>query len=113
MPVCLALAVCACAARAHEQRYTGALDGCGISTATLNRQGDEAAFTPGDGVLVLRGTVGADGSLIATLNTQPAGKPPYMLKVQARFAGESAAVTYTTPKCTAQGSLALVHPGLF
>ncbi len=100
----LVLAVAGCAAA--PRRFAGTLAGCGAPlTATLTRAGDAFAFAPGDGPLVLRGQVAADGTLSGSLNTQPPGKPAYMLAVAGRLAPGGATLTYTTPRCTATGEL--------
>jgi len=88
------------AAQPAEIRYAGTLSGCGQSNpATLTRIRGAFAFAPSDGVLVLRGTVAADGSLSATLNTQPPTKPPFLLTVHGHATTEAATVSYTTPVC--------------
>ena len=110
--VVLALAGCGGPAAPHPLRYTGALAGCGLAAATLAQQGPAFTFTPGDGVLTIGGSIGADGSFQGTLNTQPAGKPAFVLQVRGRIAGESATVDYTTPRCHAHATLTLVHPAL-
>ena len=92
---------------------TGTLAGCGPATpATLTRAGDAFAFSATDGVLVLHGTTAADGTLAATLNTQPPSKPPFLLTVNGRAAAESVTPSYVTPRCTAAGTLTRVHPSL-
>ncbi len=91
-----------------QRRYVGTLAGCdGNGTATLTRIRNEFAFAPNDGALLIRGTVAADGSLRGTLNTQPPGKPPYMLIVTGQATKDVVTVTYATPQCTAHGSLKL------
>lgn len=96
-----------------ERRYTGTLTGCGAPLpATLNRLGDGFAFTPGNGALTLRGTVAPDGGLRGALNTQPAGRPPYLLALTGRIDAAAVALRYTTPHCTATGSLAVVPVSL-
>ena len=97
----------------HEQRFTGALDGCGARAATLTRMGESITFTPSDGVLVLPGTVAADGAVAAALNTQLPGKPPFLLTLHGRMDAERAELTYATPRCTAHGTLKRVHPAAF
>jgi hypothetical protein len=109
----LALAGCGAAKQAHEARYTGALPECGLAAATLTRQGEAFAFAPGDGALVIRGAVAADGGFAGTLNTQPPGKPPFELSVHGRIAEETAMLDYATPRCHTHGSLARVHPPMF
>ena len=93
----------------RQQRYAGTLAGCGGGLpATLVRVQDTFAFTPGDGALLLRGTIAADGTLAATLDTQPPGKPPYELAVRGRIDAAAATLRYATPTCTASGTLAHV-----
>ena len=94
-----------------ETRFTGALDGCGVTTATLIQRGAAAQFVPGDGTLVLTGTVAADGTLSASLNTQPPGKPPYLLSVSGHLDAAAATLTYVTPRCTAHGTLRRSNSG--
>jgi hypothetical protein len=114
--VALTLAVlggCGLAPAGHEVRYTGALPECGSSAATLTRQGSEFVFAPTDGSLVIHGIVAADGGFAGQLNTQPPGKPPFLLAVTGHLADESATLSYSTPRCRAEATLARVHMGLF
>ncbi len=106
----LALASCGTPVT-RESRYTGQITGCGPATpATLARAEDTFTFAPSDGVLVLRGKVAADGSLTATLNTQPPGKPPYVLSVSGHIDPEAVTLRYATPTCkAAPATLARVH----
>ncbi len=67
--------------------------------------GGDFAFAPGDGVLVIRGKVGPDGALEGNLNTQPAGKPAYVLGVTGRLSMHTATLTYVTPRCQYQATL--------
>ena len=112
MPALLALLVAACATPlARQARYTGALAGCGAAqTSTLTRVAERGgngsfAFAPADGSLIVRGTVAPDGTLRGSLNTQPPGKPPFMLQVQGLAGTETADVTYITPTCRAEAHL--------
>lgn len=92
-----------------QRRYVGTLTGCGAALpATLVRLRDGFAFSPGDSSLLLRGGIGADGTLAGSLNTQPPGKPPWLLAVAGKLTPTSASVTYTTPRCVAAGTLAVV-----
>ena len=101
----LALTACITPAAAR-QRYTGQLAGCAAPMpATLVRQRDRFAFTPDNGALMLRGRITPDGHLAATLNTQPPGKPPYVLAVEGTIDGAAARLRYTTPRCAATGTL--------
>jgi hypothetical protein len=106
---CLAAALAGCGAPLSAQRrYGGTLSGCGAPlAATLMAQGGGFAFAPGDGVLVIRGTVAADGTLQGRLNTAGPGRPPFVLSVSGRIVGAAATLSYATPRCTAQGTLAL------
>jgi hypothetical protein len=99
-----------------EQRFTGQLIGCGggATAATLTRTGDAIAFAPDDGVLVLRGTVAADGTFTARLNTQPAGKPAYLLTAAGQVGEDGATVSFAAPTCArATATLTRVRGGLF
>jgi hypothetical protein len=90
-----------------QRRYVGELAGCeGATTATLTRIRNQFAFTPADSALVIRGTIGPDGTLAGSLDTQPAGNPAYVLAVSGQIGDDSARVTYATPRCTARGTLA-------
>ena len=96
-------------------RFAGQLSGCGETTAaTLTRTADAVSFAPSDGVLVLRGTVAADGAFTARLNTQPPGKPPFLLTATGQVDAESATVSYVTPRCPqATATLKRMHYALF
>jgi hypothetical protein len=104
----LLLAGCS-TALTQQTRYAGTLTGCGAPMpASLVRNGAAFAFAPGDGVLVIRGTVAPDGGVSGTLNTQPPGKPPFALSVRGRLDPAGAALTYATPRCQASGRLPAV-----
>ena len=91
-----------------QRRYVGTLQGCDATmTATLTRIGNDFVLAPSDGSLLIRGTVAADGSLTGVLNTQPGSKQPYLMKVTGHAEASAVTVTYVTPHCTAQGTLAL------
>jgi hypothetical protein len=92
---------------AEETRYRGTLAGCGAPMpASLIAKGNAFVFAPGDGALVIKGEVGADGAFAGSLNTQPPGKPPFLLRVQGRLDPAAAEVAYATPRCQASGRLA-------
>lgn len=104
------MCVSSCSAQLSvEQRYVGTLSGCGApQTATLVRRRAAFAFTPAtDSPLVVRGSVAKDGTIEGQLNTQPPGKPPYLLGVTGTLGPRQASVTYVTPRCTASGRLDL------
>lgn len=114
MRAAILLAVLAgCSTLAAQSRYRGTIAGCGEAMpATLVREGKRFAFTPGDGVLEIHGTVAADGSFAGTLNTQPAGKAPFELKVSGRLDAKGATFAYSTPRCQTSGRLVLVPVSL-
>lgn len=106
--VMMCLASCS-ASLSVEHRYVGTLSGCGApQTATLVRRRTTFAFAPDtDSPLVVRGSVGQDGTIKGELNTQPPGKPPYLLSVTGTLGPRQASVSYVTPRCTASGRLDL------
>jgi hypothetical protein len=98
---------------AEETRYRGTLAGCGAPMpASLVAGRGSFAFAPGEGVLVIRGSVGADGAFAGSLDTQPPGKPPFVLSVQGRLDPAAAEVAYATPRCQASGRLTAVPVSL-
>ncbi len=108
--MCAMMSIAACSAPLSvEQRYVGTLNGCGApQTATLVRRRTSFAFAPDTaGPLVLHGSVGQDGTIDGGLNTQPPGKPPYLLRVTGTLGPHQASVSYVTPRCTATGQLDL------
>ncbi len=109
----LLVAGCGESLTGYGARYTGALRDCGLSLSTLARRGDQFVFTPGDGALTLAGPVAADGGFAGELNTQPPGKPPFLLRVSGKFEGEQARVSYSTPGCRASGRFSRVRPPSF
>ena len=78
--------------------------------ATLVRLASHFSFAPADGVLVIAGEVGADGSFAGTLVTAPArhdqpgssspAAAPFTLSVSGRLDAEAATGSYITPRCT-------------
>lgn len=104
------ISISACSASLSvEQRYVGTLSGCGApQTATLVRRRAVFAFAPDSGgPLVVRGSVAPDGTIAGQINTQPPGKPPYLLRVTGTLGPLQASVSYVTPRCTASGQLEL------
>lgn len=89
----------------HAQRYSGRLSGCGDVPASLVSADRSFSFVPGDGVLVIRGDIGPDSAFDAVLNTQPAGKPAFVLRVSGRLGPTQAMVDYATPRCRAHAVL--------
>ena len=105
----LLVALSGCSTSLNAQsRYVGTLTGCdGAMPATLTRIRNEFAFASDAGAQVIRGTVAADGTLAGQFNTQPPGKPPFVLRVTGQAAPDAVTVVYATPRCTAQGRLTL------
>lgn len=103
--VAAGLAGCAAATASTPMRYTGVLGGCGGIPATFTRVAGGFAFAPGDGSLVIRGPVAADGRFSGTLNTQPPGKPPFVLAVSGVASEQAATVSYVSPRCRADAAL--------
>ncbi len=132
-------------ALSREARYTGDLTpqgACGtVGHGTLTVIGQQVAFTPTDGVLLLRGTLAPDGTAHAELTTAgaghggdalsgapaaapkagdaKAGEPkagghkPFVMTLTAKVAEETVAGSYATPRCTFTVALTRVHPPLF
>lgn len=131
-----------CASFARDARYTGDVTpqgACGTAShGTLTATGTRVAFTPTDGVLLLRGERAADGTAKAELTTEGAGgagaaalpgetakpgakapdaksgaKRPYVMSFAGTVTDEAAIGTYTTPRCAFTVNLARVHPPIF
>lgn len=108
--LCAMMGLSSCSASLSvEQRYVGTLSGCAApQTATLVLRRKTFAFTPDtDSPLVVRGSIGQDGTIKGELNTQPPGKPPYLLTVTGALGPRRVSVSYVTPRCTAAGQLDL------
>lgn len=98
----------------YDQRYTGLMtptggahcDPAAPAMLILSSRSHAVSFIPGDGVLVIQGTIAADGSIGASLNTQPPGHPPFRLTLAAVLAGEHVTGTYLTPLCRYRLALA-------
>lgn len=84
MLVLAALVAAAC--QAVPTRYVGPVAGCGAATrGLLDIEGSHVLFTPDEGILVLRGTIAADGTIRAE------GKSPGPDAPLLRFAGHRGA----------------------
>lgn len=128
-------ALCGCSAVQTQDRYTGDSPQCegGFGTSsTLVRKGSSFAYTPADGALVLRGTLGRDGTLSGSLalhpgnagigtggapSTTPVRKTPdaetsLVLSVSGRLAGDSATLRYIAASCHATVKLVRADTGL-
>ena len=103
MTAVLALAACGAKLTA-ETRYVGDVTpqgACGDkSHGTLTTQGGKFAFTPNDGVLLLRGGVAADGTAVGELATQGADRKAFVMALNAKVSDEHVDGTYITPRCT-------------
>ena len=76
-------------------------------TLTMVARDRSVAFTPNDGVLVLHGTVGADGAVHASLDAPGAEHRPFALRLDAMLTEAGVNGTYTTPICRERVEL---HP---
>lgn len=63
------------------------------------------AFTPNDGVLVLRGVVGPDGTVHADFDPAGAGHHPFPLRFEGRLGESGVTGTYSSPLCRAHVEL--------
>ncbi len=110
----LVLTITSCGSLNRERRYVGIISDCGVnghSTLTyvpIGHGEGRFAFAPGDGALIIRGSVARGGEMAGNLNTQPAGKAPFILSVGGKIRKDSADVTYSTATCRAQGQFQLV-----
>jgi hypothetical protein len=126
------LALAGCSLGPPSGRYAGASPACasvgtiGGPTSTLMRVGDQVAYAPTDGALVVKGLVGPTGSFAGSLAARGANAPGagpsgtsvsqpgslHVLSIAGRLDAEHATVTYTAPGCQATVTLSRVHPGL-
>jgi hypothetical protein len=117
LTVACVLTIAACGISAPELRYIGSVTPTGpcgeASRGTLTAKGKSFAFTPSDGVILMRGDIAADGTAHAQLTTQGADKKPFMTTLSARISGDQIDGSYVTPRCAFTISLTRVHPGLF
>jgi hypothetical protein len=88
----------------RNQTYVGTVtpDGaCGQqSHATLSTAKGRFTFAPEDGVLLLRGDVGAAGALSATLATTGADRKPYVMRFDGTLDPQHVTGKYVTPRCS-------------
>ncbi len=107
----------ACDMLARETRYTGSVTptgACGeASRGTLTAQGKSFAFTPSDGVILMRGDIAPDGTAQARLTTTGADKKPFVMTLSAKISGDQIDGSYVTPRCVFTVSLTRSHQGLF
>ncbi len=108
--VCAAcLSGCGGVGLSRETRYNGpvAPDGaCGTaSQGTLSVRGNEFVFLPSDGVILIRGTVGADGAVAGTFTTTGADHKPYVMSFSGNIGGDHVTGRYVTPRCAFSVSL--------
>ncbi len=87
----------------RNQTYVGTVtpDGaCGQqSRATLSTAKGHFTFAPEDGVLLLRGDVGQDGTLSGTLATTGADRKPYVMRFDGTLDAQHVTGKYVTPRC--------------
>lgn len=78
-----------------------------VGTMTAVARDRSITFTPNDGVLVLHGTVGSDGTVHAAFDPQGADHHPFPLRLDAKLTAAGVTGTYTSPICHAHVEL---HP---
>jgi hypothetical protein len=80
---------------------------------TLTLKGQQVAFAPDDGTLVIPGSIAPDGSIAAQRDTLGANHKPFTMRLQARRQGDTIAGTFTTPRCQSSVTLTRVHMPVF
>lgn len=78
-----------------------------VGTLTAVVRDRSVTFTPNDGVLVLQGTVGSDGTVHAAFAAQGADRHPFPLRLDATLSEAGVTGTYTSPICRSHVEL---HP---
>lgn len=76
-------------------------------TMTVVVRDRSVTFTPNDGALVLRGTVGPDGKVRAAFDAQGAERHPFPLRLDAKLSQAGVTGIYTSPICRSHVEL---HP---
>lgn len=77
------------------------------ATLTLTRRDRAVAFAPNEGVIVLHGSLGANGTVEAALDPGAAGRHPFPLRFTGTIAPDGVTGLYTSPICRAHVEL---HP---
>ena len=75
---------------------------CGNNlSSTLTRRGTQFTFAPGDGVLVITGSIASDGHVHSVLPLIGANKQPFPLTIEGTLTPSGFSGTYSTPRCKA------------
>ncbi len=77
------------------------------TTMTMVTRDRSITFAPSNGVLILHGAVGADGTVHAAFDATGAGHKPFPLRFTGTLRQRGVSGTYTTPICRAHVAL---HP---
>ncbi len=108
---CAVLAGCAGLLPAADVRYVGHIvpEGtCGAeSPATLVVRAGRFNFTPTDGVLLIAGAVGSDGTVAGQLVTPGVDHKPFAMTLAAKITGADVSGSYVTPRCRFSVALSL------
>lgn len=97
----------------YDDRLTGELMPAGgvhcpeaMPATLVTRAADRSVtFAPNDGVLLLRGTVEADGAISAEFNAAPPKHAPYLLTLTGHLGKDRFVGRYQTPQCTFKADL--------
>jgi hypothetical protein len=102
----------------YDDRFTGELEPAGgthcpeamPATLVTRAKDHSVTFAPNDGVLLLRGTIGPDGSVAASLNTAPPKHPPHLLSLTGQLGKDGFSGRYETPQCSFKAELTRPAP---
>lgn len=82
-------------------RWVGRVGDPCPGSAVLNVGRGQAVFVRDEGSQILRGTVAPDGQVSTRLETRGADKKGFVQTFEGQVHGNTAAGTYTSPRCTA------------
>ncbi len=98
----------------YDLRWVGTLEpeagrcpSGGRASMTMRTRDRSILFAPTEGVLVLHGALGANGTVRAALDASGAGRKTFPLRLEASLDRNGVRGTYTTPICRARVAL---HP---
>ncbi len=105
----LAVLPAACAGTRTESYFGAVTPQAGVCdaahAAALTIRQDHVRFAPTQGVLVLSGSIAANGEINASLTIPDANRKPTSYRLNARLAGDDITGTYVTPRCKSTISL--------
>ncbi len=105
----LAVLPTACAGTRTEGYFGNVTPQSGVcdppNAASLTIRRDQVRFAPTQGVLVLSGSIAADGAITATLTIPDVNRKPTQYRLAAHLAGDDITGSYITPRCTSTISL--------